>query len=113
MISGFSNYGKVNVDLFAPGSQIYSTVPENEYENNSGTSMAAPAVAGVAALIRSYYPKLSAAQVKQILMDSGLAVKTKVIVGGDTSKIKPFADLTRSGKMVNAYNALIMASQIN
>lgn len=113
MISGFSNYGKVNVDVFAPGSQIYSTVPENEYENNSGTSMAAPAVAGVAALIRSYYPKLTAAQVKQILMDSGLAVKTKVIVGGDTSKIKPFADLTRSGKMVNAYNALIMASKMN
>lgn len=113
MISGFSNYGKVNVDVFAPGSQIYSTVPENEYENNSGTSMAAPAVAGVAALIRSYYPKLTAAQVKQILMDSGLAVKTKVIVGGDTGKIKPFADLTKSGKMVNAYNALIMASKMN
>ena len=113
MISGFSNYGKVNVDVFAPGSQIYSTVPENEYKNNSGTSMAAPAVAGVAALIRSYYPKLTAAQVKQILMDSGLAVKTKVIVGGDTDNIKPFADLTRSGKMVNAYNALIMASKMN
>jgi subtilisin family serine protease len=113
MISGFSNYGKVNVDVFAPGSDIYSTVPENEYENNSGTSMAAPAVAGVAALIRSYYPKLTAAQVKQILMDSGLSVKTKVIVGGDTDNVKPFADLTKSGKMVNAYNALIMASKMN
>ena len=113
MISGFSNYGKVNVDVFAPGSKIYSTVPENDYENNSGTSMAAPAVAGVAALIRSYYPKLTAAQVKQILMDSGLAVKTKVIVGGDTENIKPFGDLTKSGKMVNAYNALIMASKMN
>ena len=68
----FSNYGKVNVDIFAPGSQIYSTFPENEYETIGGTSMAAPAVAGIAALIRSQYPKLTAAQVKQVILDSGL-----------------------------------------
>ena len=75
--------------------------------------MAAPGVAGVAALIRSYYPKLSATQVKQILMDSGLAVKTKVIVGGKADNVKPFGDLIKSSKMVNAYNALIMASQLS
>ena len=74
--------------------------------------MAAPAVAGVAALIRSYYPRLTASQVKHILMDSGLPIKTKVIVGGDPDNIKPFTDLTKSGKMVNAFNALIMASQM-
>lgn len=113
VIANFSNYGKVNVDVFAPGSKIYSTVPENDYENNSGTSMAAPGVAGVAALIRSYYPKLKASQVKQIIMDSGLAIKTKVVVGGDTSNIQPFADIVKSSKMVNAYNALIMASQLS
>ena len=113
IIASFSNYGKVNVDVFAPGSKIYSSTPENSYEENSGTSMAAPAVAGVAALIRSYYPALSAAQVKKILMDSGIALKTKVIVGGNTSNIKPFGDLVRSGKMVNAYNALIMAAQVS
>lgn len=113
MIAGFSNYGKANVDVFAPGAQVYSTTPENEYDTKGGTSMAAPAVAGVAALIRSYYPKLSAAQVKQIIMDSGLAVKTKVVVGGDTDNVKPFADLVKSSKMVNAYNALIMASKMN
>ncbi|WP_341214707.1 S8 family peptidase [uncultured Wocania sp.] len=112
MIAGFSNYGKINVDVFAPGAKIYSTTPKNEYDTKGGTSMAAPGVAGVAALIRSYYPKLSAAQVKQILMDSGLAVKTKVIVGGDTNNIKPFSDLVKSSKMVNAYNALIMASKM-
>lgn len=111
IVAGFSNYGKINVDVFAPGAKIYSTVPENEYDTKGGTSMAAPAVAGVAALIRSYYPKLSAAQVKQILMDSGLAVTTKVIVGGDTNNVKPFADLSKSGRMVNAYNALILASK--
>ncbi|QFZ54481.1 peptidase S8 [Oceanihabitans sp. IOP_32] len=112
MVSSFSNYGKRNVDVFAPGSAVYSTFPENEYKSISGTSMAAPGVAGVAALIRSYYPKLSAAQVKQVILDSGLAVKTKVIVGGDTNNVKPFADLSKSSKMVNAYNALIMASKL-
>ncbi|MDN3664977.1 S8 family serine peptidase [Algibacter miyuki] len=112
IVAGFSNYGKINVDVFAPGAKVYSTVPENEYDTKGGTSMAAPAVAGVAALIRSYYPKLSAAQVKQVLMDSGLAVKSKVIVGGETSNVKPFGDLVKSSKMVNAYNALIMASKM-
>lgn len=113
MVAGFSNYGKQNVDVFAPGSKVYSTTPKNEYDTKGGTSMAAPAVAGVAALIRSYYPKLSAAQVKQIIMDSGLAINRKVIVGGDYSDIKPFADLTKSSKMVNAYNAFIMAAKMS
>ena len=74
--------------------------------------MAAPGVAGVAALIRSQYPNLSAAQVKQVILDSGLPLTTKVVVGGDASNVKPFADLSKSGKIANAYNALIMASKI-
>tara|TARA_R110001592_G_scaffold72678_4_gene221742 strand:- start:11843 stop:13639 length:1797 start_codon:yes stop_codon:yes gene_type:complete len=112
MVAGYSNYGKFSVDVFSPGSDIYSTTPENEYDSKSGTSMAAPDVTGVAALIRSYYPKLTAAQVKQVLMNSGLPVKTNVIVGGNADDIKPFMDLSKSGKIVNAYNALIMASQM-
>ncbi|SFC96729.1 S8 family peptidase [Algibacter pectinivorans] len=112
MVAGFSNYGKQNVDVFAPGASVYSTTPENDYQTKGGTSMAAPAVAGVAALIRSQYPSLSAAQVKQIIMDSGLAIKTKVIVGGNSEDIRPFADLSKSAKMVNAYNALIMAAKL-
>lgn len=112
MVAGFSNYGKYNVDVFAPGAKVYSTTPENEYDTKGGTSMAAPAVAGVAALIRSYYPKLSAAQVKQVILDSGLAAKTNVVVGGSPEDVRPFGSLTKSGKMVNAYNALIMASQM-
>lgn len=112
MVSSFSNYGKNNVDIFAPGSAIYSTVPGNEYEHNSGTSMAAPAVAGIAALIRSYYPKLTAAQVKQVILDSGLQLTTKVVVGGDASNVQPFADLSKSGRIANAFNALIMASKL-
>ncbi len=113
MVSGFSNYGKNNVDIFAPGSEIYSTTPENEYDTKGGTSMAAPGVAGVAALVRSYYPNLTAAQVKQVILDSGLSLTTKVVVGGDGSNVKPFADLSKSGKIINAYNALIVASKIN
>ena len=113
MVASFSNYGKQNVDVFAPGAEIYSTTPENEYDTKGGTSMAAPAVAGVAALVWSQYPKLTAAQVKQVIMDSGLAINTKVVVGGNAEDIRPFSDLTKSGKMVNAYNALIMASQLS
>ncbi|MGB1307961.1 MAG: S8 family peptidase [Oceanihabitans sp.] len=113
MVAGFSNYGKKNVDVFAPGASIYSTFPENDYQTIGGTSMASPAVAGVAALVWSQYPKLTAAQVKQVILDSGLAVPTKVVVGGDANNVKPFGDLTKSGKMVNAYNALIMASQLS
>lgn len=111
MVSGFSNYGKKSVDIFAPGSQIYSTTPLNEYEFLQGTSMAAPNVAGIAALIRSYYPKLSAAQVKKIIMDSGLTFDGDVIVGGDPSTTMPFSELSVSGKIANLYNALILASK--
>ena len=107
------DFGKINVDVMAPGGKIYSTLPGNQYKAESGTSMASPAVAGVAALIRSYYPKLTAAQVKQVLMNSGLALPAKVIVGGDANDIQPFSDLTKSGKLVNAYNALIIAEQIS
>ena len=75
--------------------------------------MASPAVAGVAALIRSYYPKLTAPQVKQVIMDSGLPLKTKVIVAGNPEIIKPFSALSKSTKLVNAYNALILASKFS
>ena len=113
MIATFSNYGKTNVDLFAPGVKIWATTPMNTYEFLQGTSMAAPAVAGVAAMIRSFYPKLSAKQVKQILMDSGLAINTQVIVGGEASNTDSFANISKSGKMVNMYNALIMADKMS
>jgi len=113
LVARFSNYGAVNVDVFAPGDDIYSTMPENEYKFQGGTSMAAPMVAGLASLIRSHYPQLSASQVKQIIMESGLKVKLKVIVAGDPETVLPFDQLSKSGKMVNAYNALIMAEKIS
>ncbi len=113
MVASFSNYGNVNVDVFAPGDDIYSTMPNNKYDFQGGTSMAAPAVAGVAALIRSYYPNLSASQVKNVLMQSGLRSKASVIVAGDPSKSKSFSEISKSGKMVNAYNALLLAESIS
>lgn len=113
MVAGFSNFGKNNVDVFAPGAKVYSTIPENDYKTMGGTSMAAPAVAGIAALIRSYYPKLSAAQVKQIIIDSGLAIPAKVVVGGKAEDVRPFSELSKSGKIANAYNALVMAAQLS
>ncbi len=113
LVADFSNYGKSNVDVFAPGVKIWSTTPNNSYEYLQGTSMAAPAVAGVAALIRSYYPKLKASQVKQILIDSGLSTKATVNIGTDTPGISAFSELSKSGKMVNLYNALIMADKIS
>ena len=116
LVASFSNYGKNNVDLFSPGVQIYATVPENKYKFLDGTSMAAPEVAGVAALIRAYFPNLKAREVKQILMESGLTPTiSEVIVGGPDeeqgAKRMLFSELCKSGKMVNAYNAIILAAQ--
>ncbi|MGH1385132.1 S8 family peptidase [Kordia sp.] len=112
MVAGYSNYGQTNVDVFAPGSAIYSTFPENEYKSIGGTSMAAPGVAGVAALIMSQYPKLTAAQVKQIIMQSGLSINRDVVI--DQSKeAMPFSQGSKTGKIVNAYNALILADKVS
>jgi subtilisin family serine protease len=111
LISGFSNYGDNSVDVFAPGSSIYATTPLNTYEFLQGTSMASPNVAGVAAMVRSIYPKLSAAQVKKILMDSGLSTDQDVVLGGDPEDVLAFDKISVSGKMVNMYNALILASK--
>jgi cell wall-associated protease len=112
LIAGFSNYGKSSVDVFAPGVAIYSTAPNNKYRNAGGTSMASPATAGVAAVIRSQYPKLKASQVKQVIMDSGLTTSARVILGGKEVDMKSFGETTVSGKMVNLYNALILASSL-
>ncbi|MFC0777835.1 S8 family peptidase [Flavobacterium sp. HJSW_4] len=118
VVASFSNFGKINVDVFAPGEEIYATVPNNKYKYLQGTSMASPNAAGVAALIRSYYPKLKAAQVKKILMDSGVALPSTVVLGtSETPGQKPApvssAESSKTAKMVNAYNALLMAEKMS
>lgn len=97
--AGFSNFGELHVDIFGPGVEIYSTIPDNSYGYAQGTSMAAPAVSGVAALVWSYFPRLTAAQVRQIIIDSG----------------NPHPDLqgmSGKGKIVDALRALKMAEEI-
>jgi subtilisin family serine protease len=112
MVADFSNYGAVNVDVFAPGVKIYATIPEGKYKYEQGTSMASPNVAGVAAMIRSFYPNLKAAQVKQIIMNSGTPINFEVEVGEEHNLI-PFSQTCVSGKIVNAFNAMNMAEQLS
>ena len=111
-----SNYGKKSVDIFAPGEEIYSTAPKEnkKYGYFSGTSYSSSIVAGIAALIWSYYPKLSAVQVKDIILQSGVTYNIDVEIKeeDDTKKTIPFPELSKSGKVVNAYNALLMAERI-
>jgi subtilisin family serine protease len=113
LVADFSNYGKTKVDVFSPGMRIYATTPNNTYSFLQGTSMASPNAAGVAALVRAFYPKLKAAQVKQILMESGLPVTFDVVLGGDPKNTRSFTEASRSGKIVNAYNAIILADKMS
>ncbi len=118
MVAPFSNYGKETVDIFSPGQKIYATVPFGKYKFLQGTSMASPDVAGVAALIRSRYPNLSASEVKHIIMDSGLSPQILVIKPQEDDykgepQLVPFNSLSKSGKMVNVYNAILLADQIS
>jgi cell wall-associated protease len=113
MVATFSNYGRETLDIFAPGDKIYSTIPGNSYKFEGGTSMAAPAVAGIAALVRSHYPDLSAVQVKRIIMESGVAPQVKVRVGGLDGPEKSLAEISKTGKIANLYNALILANKVS
>ncbi|MEO7084826.1 MAG: S8 family peptidase [Gemmatimonadaceae bacterium] len=109
----FSNYGKNEVDVFAPGVDILSTVPDNKYERDSGTSMAAPVVSGLAALIMDFYPNLTATDVRKIIVSSVSKYSEQMVKrpGGD-EKV-PFGSLSVSGGIVNAYNALKMAEEMS
>lgn len=111
LTADFSNYGKEQVDVFAPGVDIYSTMPNNAYAPMSGTSMAAPVVSGVAALIRSQYPQLTAVQVKAIIERSAIPYKKKVRIPGTKKKVK-LSELCKTGAIVNAYEALKLAGQV-
>jgi cell wall-associated protease len=112
-VSDFSDYGKKNVDLFAPGDEIYVCRKNNTYEYDSGTSLAAPMVTGTAALIWLYYPKLTASEVKQIILDSGTAYDIEVLIPGGKGKKTKFSELSKSGKVLNVYNAMKMAEEMS
>jgi subtilisin family serine protease len=111
----FSNYGKQTVDLFAPGVKIYSTLPGgNTYGNQDGTSMAAPIVSGVAAILRTYYPSLTAKQVKTILEKTVFTptATAPCLQPGNSSIATPFGTLSKTGGIVNAYNAVVLANSM-
>ena len=108
--ASFSNYNKDFVDVFAPGRDIYSTIPGSEYASFNGTSMAAPMVAGIAALIRSYFPDLKAKQVKEIIEKSALPVNLQVKKPGSDDMVS-FAELSKTGGLANAYTAVKMAER--
>lgn len=117
MAAPFSNYGKKMVDVFSPGVEIYSTVPNNEYASFQGTSMASPATAGVAAILRSYYPELTAEQVKDIIRES--SVKSDQMVklpgtgkGKTEAKMVKFSDLSNTGGFASSYEAVKKAETV-
>lgn len=114
MVSSFSNYGKQNVDIFAPGEEIYVAIPNNKYDYNSGTSLACPMVSGTAALIWLYYPKLTVQQVKKIILESSVKIDFPVQMPGEKEGIlKPLSELCKSGGVLNVYNAMKMAEEIS
>ena len=108
----FSNYGKSEVDVFAPGVQIYSTIPGgNTYGNASGTSMACPVVAGTAAFILEHYPNLSATQLKYVIEKSATVPAEEVNIPGTEDKIS-LSEISKTGGLLNAYEAIKLASTL-
>jgi subtilisin family serine protease len=113
LAAAFSNYGREQVDVFAPGEDILSTKPGGGTKRASGTSMAAPVVSGLAALIMAYYPELTAADVKRIIIESATRMPDRMTLqpGSDSGTKVPFGSLSATGGIVNAYNALRLAEQ--
>ena len=112
LVASFSNYGK-DVDVFSPGVEIYSTLPGgNEYGRQQGTSMASPVTAGLAALILSYYPELSARQVKYVIEKSVTPVTAaKVTKPGSEDEVM-LSDISKTGGVINAYEAIKLAGTL-
>jgi subtilisin family serine protease len=108
----FSNYGQKEVDVFAPGAEIYNTVPDDKYKELQGTSMASPMVAGVAALIKGYYPVLTMEEVRQIILDSAddFADTDQKLPGGD--EMVKYGTLSVTGGVVNVKSAVKAAKKM-
>jgi subtilisin family serine protease len=113
LVASFSNYGVKTVDVFAPGVAIYATLPDNKYSPLSGTSMATPVVAGIAALIKSYYPNLTATQIKSIIESTVTKIDFQVTKPKSGGQKVAMTELCRTGGIVNAYDALVMADKMS
>ncbi len=111
LAADFSNYGRGKVDVFAPGVAILSTLNDQTYGRLDGTSMAAPVVTGVAATLLAYFPELTAAQVREIILASATRyTDQQVTVPGGDERV-PFGQLSDTGAVVNLYSAVQMAQQ--
>lgn len=109
----FSNYSGTRVDVFAPGVEILSTYPDGEYERNQGTSMAAPVVSGMAAMLMAYFPELTAAQVKAVILETATRFPGQAVqLPGGADGTRAFAELSVTGGIVNAYAAVQRASEL-
>ncbi len=109
--ANFSNFGKKEVNVFAPGVKIYSTIPGgNTYGEKDGTSMAAPLVSGIAALLLSYYPELTPQQIIQIIESSSKTVDNLVVKPGSENEKLTLKELSITGGIVDAYNSLKLAA---
>jgi subtilisin family serine protease len=112
LTANFSNYGKKEVDVFAPGVQIYASLPGgNTYGRLSGTSMACPVVAGTAALLLEYFPALSAKQLKYVIEKSAVTPDIDVNIPGTQDKTK-LSEISKTGGLLNAYEAVKLASTL-
>ena len=116
LVASFSNYGAEGVDVFAPGVDIYSSTPDSSYRFNSGTSMAAPMVSGVAALLMAYYPELDATEVREIILESAVSYAGQQVARPSSGADAPaatvdFGTLSATGAIVNAYEAIRMAEE--
>lgn len=113
IVAPFSNYGKAEVDVFAPGMKIYSTIPGgNTYGDAQGTSMASPVVAGTAAFLLQYFPNLTAQQVKYVIETSATPITTK-ITNPETGESVSLADISKTGGVINVYEAARLAAQLS
>ena len=111
LVADFSNYGKQSVNIFAPGDEIYSTIPGNEYKFLSGTSMAAPVVSGVAAMIWSYFPDYSAKEIRDVLLNSSGKIDRSVILPGTKKTKVEFSELSSTGGVLDALAAFRLAQE--
>ena len=109
----FSNYGRVGVDLFAPGAGVTSLKPGDGTQTADGTSFAAPVVAGVAALVMAYFPDLTAEEVRQILLDSSVRYAGDEVARPGDNKAVMFEELSATGGVVNAAAAVRLAAERN
>jgi cell wall-associated protease len=111
LAASFSNYSTTRVDVFAPGFEIYNTVPENQYQKLQGTSMAAPMVSGVAAILKGYFPKFTMAEIRQIILDSAINFSTTDQAQPGTGTSVKFGTLSATGGVVNVLSAVKLAEE--